>query len=420
MIQRTEITRFIAVLLSTVMVLTGCALPPFATKNPSKATSSSSAGPATSLENIPPLSSVEAQSGKNVGNHAGGVLDIRELTATPPRAISVGSGGEVIAWDVRTGAARLINRLPSPPITATFAQTKALIAYSSGNTITVACVQGCSSEWKLTKIKARVASLAFHDNDESVIIGGTDGRIYRWRYIFETTASDVREREKSVERYLGHQTLISAVASLPVGRAFFSADWDGNLMGWLPYTADDYGGVYDKNIFGGSFFGQAASMMKAARQPDRGISSLSIAPDGSRVIVGTEDGSVEVWNVRGFNLAARARVHSGRVTSVTTNHDGSLIASVGRDGFVDVHRPEPDPQYRISAEALSYTVRSIAHERVDGVKSALLLSNETLLITTANGGIGELDFTKGEPRPSVVATISPAASLDRIEKDPDY
>lgn len=418
MAQHTEMKGFILLTLVVVALTTGCNLLPFPQNTPSGGNLTQT--PTTSLEGVPALSSVGTNSSQLVGNHAGTVLDIREISSSPPRVVSVGSSGEVVAWDVQTGAARLVRKLPVTPIAATFAQNRALVAYSYANTIIVACLQGCSSEWKLTAIKARVASLAFHDNDESLIIGGSDGRIYRWRYIFETTASDAREREKSIERYLGHQTLISSVASLPVGRAFFSTDWDGNLLGWLPYTADDYGGEYDKNIFGGKFFGQAASMMRAARKQDRGISSIAITPDASRIIVGTEDGAVEVWNVRGFDLAARSPTHSGRVVSVTSNRDGSLIASVGRDGFVDVHHTESDPLYRIGAEALSHTLRSIAHEKVDGVKSALLLANERLLITTAKGGIGELDFARSAPRPSAGQTVSPTTVLERIQRDSDY
>jgi hypothetical protein len=93
---------------------------------------------------------------------------------------------------------------------------------------------------------------------------------------------------------------------------------------------------------------------------------------------------------------------------------------VGRDGFVDVQTPEPDPLYRIGAEALTHTLRSIAHEKVDGVKSALLLSNETLLITTAKGGIGELNFARSAPRPAAAPTMPPTTVLERIEKDSDY
>lgn len=408
---------FVSLALSTVLT-TGCNLLPFSTN--AGETSPLTPIAADSLEQVPPLSALQVQSSPAIGNHSGAVLDIREITANPLQVLSVASSGEIIGWDVRSGAARLLNKLPASPITAAFAAQKALIAYSSGNTTTISCVQGCNFEWKLTKIKARVASLAFHDNDESLIIGGSDGRIYRWRYIFETTASDMREREKAVERYLGHQTLISSVASLPVGRAFFSADWDGNLFGWLPYTADDFGGVYDKNVFSGNFFGQAASMMRAARKQDRGIASLAITPDASRIIVGTEEGSVEVWNVRGFNLTARFHTHEGRVTSVTSNGDGTVVASVGRDGFVDVQQLEKDPLYLIGSDALSHTLRSLAHERVEGVKSALFLSNGTLLITTAKGGIGELDFSQSGPRPAVAPTISPTTVLERIEKDSDY
>jgi WD40 repeat protein len=381
------------------------------------------AAASASLEGVPAFSAIQTEAGSAVGSHSGSVLDLRVVNPTNQQAISIGTDGRILGWDIRTGAGRALATLPSPPIAATFGAHKALVAYSSGKSITVTCVQGCPFQWTLTKIKARVAALAFHDNDEALLIGGSDGRVYRWRYIFETSASDVRERERALERYMGHQTLISAVASLPVGRAFFSADWDGNLIGWLPYSADDFGGKYDKNLFNGSFFGQATTSTRAARPLDRGISSLSLTPDGSRVIVGTEEGDVEVWEVRGFSLTARAHVHNGRVLSVAPNADGTLIASAGRDGTVHMQKLEKDPLYLIGTNARPHLLRSLTQTKVEGVRSALLLPNSSLLITTAGGGVGEVRFQDLEGPPATGAITPPKppiTDLERIEKDSDY
>ena len=139
---------------------------------------------------------------------------------------------------------------------------------------------------------------------------------HRWRYELDRQATSLKEKDKSLERYIAHQTLISRVLPHPSGRAFFSADWDGTLLGWLPYSADDQAGEYDRNLFGGRFFGGVGTFLNAARAPDRGIASAAISGNGERIALGAEDGNVEVWEVRGFAIAARAPSHSGRVVSV--------------------------------------------------------------------------------------------------------
>jgi WD40 repeat protein len=113
----------------------------------------------------------------------------------------------------------------------------------------------------------------------------------------------------------------------------------------LAYTADDFGGAYDKNVFRGRFYTDIPAAMVAARSRDRGISSLAISHDGEHIAVGTEDGVVEVWRVKGFMLDARKSLHQGRVTSVALSPDGARVASVGKDSKVRVNSLTHDHTY---------------------------------------------------------------------------
>jgi WD40 repeat protein len=224
--------------------------------------------------------------------------------------------------------------------------------------------------------------------------------------------------------------MVSTVAALPVGRAFLSADWDGALLGWLPYTADDFGGKFDKNLSSGGLFGDVASVMRAARKLDRGISSLTVSEDGTRIVVGSEDGAVELWNVKGFNLVGRLEAHRGRVVSVSTNRDGSVIVSVGRDSNVTVLRAVDDPMHLIRADSLPRTLANTSSQRVDNVKSALLLSSGDILITTAAGGLGELKIDHSTQAATLANTQqsqtpavkdgAPSPEHNRLENDSDY
>jgi len=236
----------------------------------------------------------------------------------------------------------------------------------------------------------RATTLAFQAQDRALLIGGADGRIYRWRFQDELTASSFDEIEKTLERYAAHQTIISTLVPHPFGRAFFSADIQGSLFAWLPYDADDYAGEYDRSPFGGRFFSAPGTYAPAVRTKDRGIVSLAVSHAGDRLVLGTEDGFVEVWDVRGFSMAARKKMHEGRVYSVSIDDSGRTVASAGRDGKVVVARSDPDPQYRISLEAMRELLDATRTFPIPEVRRVAFLPDQQIVASTTDGTLAAI------------------------------
>jgi hypothetical protein len=206
---------------------------------------------------------------------------------------------------------------------------------------------------------------------------------------------------------------------LHTGRTFFSSDWDGQLYAWLAYTANDHEGSYDKNLFGGRFFGTFGNYMYATRPADRGITALAISDNGQRLAVGTDDGYVEVWEVRGFEIAARTLSHVGRVISVSLSNDGSRVASLGRDGAIVVADIVADPSYGIKAGALRSTAAQVFKEDMKTARSIYFLSSGDLLLSTNAGQLGEIQLSS---TPRAVASpplrVTPGAAA--TVKGSDY
>ncbi len=350
--------------------------------------------------------------------HMGEVLAIKEISPNPRQLVSIGADGNILVWSLPEGAGHIVSSLPSPAQLAVFGTSKALISWTSGLNISVACVVGCSQRWTLTRLKSRSTSLAFHDNDTAVLIGGADGRVYRWQFLKESDALTIKEREKVLERYIAHQTMVSAVLSLHTGRAFFSADWDGALYGWLAYTADDQQGEYDKNLFGGRFFGDIGNYFRAARPTDRGITSLGLSSDGSHLVVGTDDGAVEVWKVRGFEMLARSSLHNGRVTGVALNSDGSQTLSVGRDGRVVATHIIKDPLFRIQANLLPSKLEVALTEAVPNAKGVSFLSSGDAIVSTTDGHLGEIRLPKEKLPSRALPPVS--KQIGTTSHDSDY
>jgi WD40 repeat protein len=368
-----------------------------------------------------PLWGLEPLAGKaTTTSHDGEVLALKETSERPSQVLSVGVDGKLIAWSLANGTGQIVSTLSAAPQLAAFGERHALVAWASGSTVHVTCVGLCPypEGWKLDRLKTRFTSLAFHEDDSALLIGGADGRVYRWLFMAEPAATTFKERDKILERYIAHQTVISHVQPLHTGRAFFSADWNGVLHAWLAYTADDQQGSFDRNLFGGRFFGDVGSFMPAARVPDRGITSLGLSRNGRRLAVGTDEGYVEIWEVRGFELVARAQTHTGRVISTSLNSDGSRVVSLGRDGKIVAQSINTDPQYGIAALATRYRLAPFFMEEMPAARRVQFLASGAVILTTDQGQLGELLLTGHSPVaiPTAQPTIAPASKME----DSDY
>lgn len=351
--------------------------------------------------------------------HLGEVLAVRQVLRSPLQAISVGADGNVLLWDLAGSSGRLITQVGGALQLATIGRRRAVVAWSSGVSISVACVVGCSDRWTLDRLKTRTTSLGFHEDDQALVIGGADGRVYRWHFTREGSAESADERDRILERYIAHQTLVSGVMPLHTGRAFFSSDWDGQLYAWLAYTADDHQGSYDRNLFGGRFFGSSGTYMFASRPADRGITALAVSENGQRLAVGTDDGYVEVWEVRGFEMTARTLAHVGRVTSVTLSDDGTRVASLGRDGAIVAADIVADPAHGIRAGALRSTATQVFKEELKSARSIYFLSSGDLLISTNAGQLGELQLSS-TPRAVAIPALRITPEAAAMQRGSDY
>ena len=352
--------------------------------------------------------------------HVGEVLKTTEVTTTPIRLVSAGSDGNVVLWDITSGSSRLMKHVGSVVQNVALGRRRALVAWSTGFTISVSCASGCAETWELKRLKTRVTSLAFHEDDTALIIGGADGRVYRWHFQRERDAATQEERDQTLERYIVHQTVVSVVAPLHTGRAFFSADWDGRLYAWLAYTADDQQGSFDKNLFGGRFFGGLGTYMAAPRAPDRGITSINVSGNGQRLAVGTDDGYVEIWEVRGFEMIARTAVHNGRVISVALNEDGSRVASLGRDSKISVLDLADDPSHGIKIGALRALTNPVVTEEMKSARGIYFLSDGNLIISTNTGQVGELKLSNNPQVANTPPVVTKQPGAVAREKGSDY
>jgi WD40 repeat protein len=372
-----------------------------------------SSNPGNHLESkeINPLSAITSAPGKTVQTHQGEVLALRSVSGGEPRLLSLGQDRKIVLWDLPSGQGRLIREISQDPRVATFGESKSLIAWADDTGIYIECLQGCSGSLALKRLKSRPAALAFHDGDTSLLIGGLDGRVYRWRFMKEQEVSSTEDREKMIERYIAHHSVVSSIIPHPAGRAFFSADWEGSMVAWLAYSSDAFEGAFDKNVFKGRFYTDIPNALASARTPDRGICALAISKNGERIAVGTEDGHVETWEVRGFTMSSRKQIHKGRVMALDISADGNRVVSVGKDTKVKVSELSSDPSYPLNPTALPKLLNDVSENPIPSAALAVFVSPSQVIATTKEGALAEIRV-QGTPIPEPTKLPAPSKPTD--------
>jgi WD40 repeat protein/tRNA A-37 threonylcarbamoyl transferase component Bud32 len=102
------------------------------------------------------------------------------------------------------------------------------------------------------------------------------------------------------------------------------------------------------------------NLRKSARtwQVNSQLTSVAISANGGVVAAGSEDGTVQVWNLNDQPPKATpvGQPHHGRVTSVALSRDGSQLASSGGDGMIDLSKSDGTHMRRLDTGGGIFTV----------------------------------------------------------------
>jgi WD40 repeat protein len=145
---------------------------------------------------------------------------------------------------------------------------------------------------------------------------------------------------------------------------------------------------------------------------------MAISENGERIAVGSDQGFVEVWAVRGMEMIARYQAHSGRVISVSLNDSGSRVASVGRDSKISVSELSADPSFGIAVGVYRYRTSPVFAEEMKTARQCHFISSGNLLITTSEGQLGEISLTNVKAAP--LPTPEPQKTAPIASTDSDY
>ena len=111
--------------------------------------------------------------------------------------------------------------------------------------------------------------------------------------------------------------------------------------------------------------GQASQERLRVNAHPGGVLAISTNADGTRIASGGADGEIAVWQIRGLVPQWRAAAHSGAVHAVSWHPAGKLIASGGTDGCVRVWDTESRAKVAELRVGDGRRVRAVAWRPVD-------------------------------------------------------
>lgn len=307
------------------MTLNGCSPFPFQSIWSSGKSVGSGEAPAQEVNEL--FEGAQAQ-------HSSDIVGLHVLRDNEGRAsalITVSKDGLVLAWDMEAGKGHTIAKLNSPVTQSAFSPEKLLLALIIDSRLVLYQLKrGIVDLDRFKSVSSRVTSVAFEPGGASLVVGASDGQVYR--LLLDEVE---RRRHWTIERYTGHAGIVSAVAYHSLGRVFFSSDWKGDLSAWLAYDKDVHQGKYDKGILGNRFFQTYPDRKRAGRgeQSER-IEVLRVSQNGAYLAAATQAGMLEIWKVRGLRKLTEIQAHPGLILDCAVGESEKEFVTAGRDGFV--------------------------------------------------------------------------------------
>jgi WD40 repeat protein len=159
------------------------------------------------------------------------------------------------------------------------------------------------------------------------------------------------------KKFEGHTDNVLGAIHLPGGQRIITCSEDGSLQVWNLKTGKQIGEDW--------------------RDGKSGVWSIALSPDGKKVVSGSNDGAVRLWDIDTCKVITKWTGHTSQVTSVCWSKDCRRVLSGSNDGTARQWEVESGETVLEPIENILTSIKT-GHQRV----WAVVYSPDTNLIAT--------------------------------------
>ena len=225
----------------------------------------------------------------------------------------------------------------------------------------------------------KVESIAFSPDGRMLAASGIDRNVHLW------DARRWNEGRLSEPAILAHDAAVSAMAFSPDGRTLATAAGRSFAI----WTRDP-------------------SYRRQFERTGDSYHALAFSPDGDSLALGSEDGTIQLWEMPVAAERRRIRGHGGPVKTVAFSPDGKLLASGGEEGRVVLWDAIKGTEVRVLIEGGPEPIQAVAFSpdgRAVGVAVPCSEAMAVILFDAGTGAIRKQLF--GHPRGTLALAFSP-------------
>lgn len=264
----------------------------------------------------------DRESGRERACFAGHDGPVVALAVTPDgRLVISGGDGTVRVWDLDTGAQQAVFthwlEEPTAGSSGISDEVTAVALTSDGRRVVSAGWYGPIRVWDRDSGR-QLATVDVTGVTELVVT--PDGRQVVTSHLDDEASVRVHDLAagREVSRFttgVDFSAAISALALAPDGRRIVGGSPDGMLRVW------------DLAV------GREQACLTGH---DGGVRAVAVTPDGQQIVSGGDDGAVRLWDLASGTTQARLVGHTGEVSAVALTPDGQGVVTGGHDGMLRV------------------------------------------------------------------------------------